>query len=101
MELVDHYNSKPCVERCITAERSIRRIQSQGTATGRIAIVEANGFQLKMYEGDVILTEPQFANENTDAETYLHRTQKEATFDADIEVQESVAAGWIPYSPFE
>jgi hypothetical protein len=66
----------------------------------QITVVEFNTkFLLRIHEGDVILTEPEFKSHSTDAETYFHNTLKEALSDADGELQRGTAEGWIPYSP--
>jgi hypothetical protein len=65
----------------------------------QIAVVEKHQFEVRVYEGEVLLTDPEFSADNPDAEIYLHSTLDSATADMETEFKESVAAGWKPYSP--
>jgi hypothetical protein len=65
----------------------------------QIVIIERHGYQqLRIYEGDVILAESQFEARSDEAAVYLHNTLKQATFDAEMEFDDSVREGWIPYN---
>ena len=64
----------------------------------QVAIVEDNGFQLRIFEGNVLLTEPQFQTEMDEAEITFYANVKQAALEAELEVVDSVRAGWLLYS---
>ena len=55
-----------------------------------------NKFHVVIREGGVLLTQPEWKTDSTDAEEYLHGTLGEAREDAEKQYRESVAAGWVP-----
>jgi hypothetical protein len=65
----------------------------------QIAVIEKEQFEVRIFEGDVVQTDPKFIAECSDAEISFHRTLKAALADAEEEYQHSVGAGWSPYSP--
>lgn len=66
----------------------------------QIAVVELDQFHVRIFEGDVVQTNPKFIAESSDAEVYLHPTLKNALDDAETEFEQSVASGeWEPYNP--
>ena len=65
----------------------------------QIVVVELEQFQVRVFEGSVIQTGPQFAVDNPDAEYYFHNILAEALADVEREVAESVGNGWTPHNP--
>jgi len=65
----------------------------------QITVVEREEFELHIFEGDVVQTEPAFTTKNPDAEVYFHRDLQSALSDVEDEFGDSVASGWIPYTP--
>jgi hypothetical protein len=66
----------------------------------QIAVVEHEQFEVRIFEGEVVQTNPKFVPETSDAEVYMHATLKEAIDDAESEFKASVASGvWEPYNP--
>jgi hypothetical protein len=63
----------------------------------QIAVVEMDQFQVLIFGGDVIRSDPQFFADCRDAEVYPHKDLETALADAEREVQRSVAAGWSLY----
>jgi hypothetical protein len=66
----------------------------------QIAVIEAEQFQVRIFEGEVVQTNPKFIAETSDAEVYMHLTLEEAMADAESEFQRSVSSReWDPYNP--
>lgn len=66
----------------------------------QIAVVEQDQFQVRIFEGEVVQTNPKFIAESSDAEVFMHATLKEAIDDAESEFKASAASGvWEPYNP--
>jgi len=66
----------------------------------QIAVVEQEQFQVLIFEGRVIQTDPKFIAERSDAEVRIHPTLKGALDDAESEFKQSVASEkWEPYNP--
>jgi len=66
----------------------------------QIAVVEQEQFQVRIFEGRVIETNPKFIAERSEAEVRIHPTLKEALDDAESEFKQSVASDkWEPYNP--
>jgi hypothetical protein len=70
----------------------------QGTQFRQIVVVELEQFQVRILDGEVIQTEPQFTANNPDAIYELHPGLQSALADADKEYSASMQAGWIPYA---
>jgi hypothetical protein len=64
----------------------------------QIAVVEKEQFEVRIFEGDVVQTAPEFIAESSGAEVHLHDTLKETLARAEAEFQSSVAEGWAPVS---
>jgi hypothetical protein len=75
-----------------------KRNPEPGNRYRQIAVVEKQQFEVRIFQGDVIQTEPKFVAEGSDAEVYFHGTLKDAVDDAEKEFKESVASGWEPYT---
>jgi hypothetical protein len=66
----------------------------------RIAVVEREQFQVRVFEGKVVQTNPKFIAENSDAEVHMHQTLRNAIDDAESEFKGSAESGeWEPYHP--
>jgi hypothetical protein len=66
----------------------------------QIAVVEQEQFQVRIFEGRVVQTNPKFIAERSNAEVHMHPTLKEALEDAESEFKESIASeNWEPYNP--
>lgn len=65
----------------------------------QVAVVEIEQFQVRIFEGQVIQTDPRFFADNPDAECYVHANLNDALADVDKEFAESIANGWEPYHP--
>ena len=67
----------------------------------QIAVVEEAGrFETRIFEGDIVQTDPKFIAENSHAEVHTHSTIKEALADADKEFNQSVSSReWGAYDP--
>jgi hypothetical protein len=66
----------------------------------QIAVVEHEQFEVRIFEGEVVQTNPKFIAECADAEVYMHPTLKEALDDAESEFNASKASSvWRPYNP--
>jgi hypothetical protein len=63
----------------------------------QIAVVEKEQFEVRIFEGEVLQLEPQFAAKNSYAEVYLHPTLEAAITDAEKEFGEGSDGGWQPY----
>lgn len=55
-------------------------------------------YEVRIFEGDAVQTDPDFNAVGTDSEYYAHSTADAADKDADGERDRSLAAGWITYS---
>jgi len=62
-------------------------------------VVELDQFQVRVFEGQVIRTDPDFAVDNPDAEIHLHSDLPQAMADVEREFTDSVANGWEPFNP--
>ena len=66
----------------------------------QIAVVEQEQFQVRIFEGRVVQTNPKFIAEGSNAEVHIHPTLKEALDDAESEFKQSIASEqWEPYNP--
>jgi hypothetical protein len=65
----------------------------------QIAVIEGELFEVRIFSGDVIHTDPKFIAYSSEAEVHFHASLQPALADVDKEFNESVAAGWIPYTP--
>ena len=66
----------------------------------QIAVVEQEQFQVRIFEGRVVQTNPKFIAERSNAEVHIHPTLKEALDDAESQFQQSIASEkWEPYNP--
>jgi hypothetical protein len=63
----------------------------------KIVVVELEQFQVRVLEGEVIQTEPQFTANNLGATGELHPGLQSALADADKEYTANVQAGWTLY----
>jgi hypothetical protein len=54
-------------------------------------------FEVYIFGGDVVQTDPNFKVDSLDAEYYSHPTEDSAHIDADKEYAESIKSGWLPY----
>ena len=70
-----------------------------GNLYRQIVVVEKEQFQVRVFEGEVVQTDPKFIAECSDAEVYFHTTLRAALDDVENEFRKSVAAGWTPYVP--
>jgi|GEM_PF-5367696 len=66
----------------------------------QIVVIENEQYEVRIFEGDVISTEPEFLAHGSDAEIYFHTELSTALNDAQEENNRSLANGWIPYSPY-
>jgi hypothetical protein len=73
---------------------------SAGSRYKNIAIIEKGQFEVRIFEGDVLQTDPQFIANSSDAEIYFHPNLQSAIADADKESQACKADGWVPYTPY-
>jgi hypothetical protein len=71
---------------------------SAGSKFKNVAIVEKEQFELRILEGDVAQTDPNFIANTTDSKVYFHPTLQSALADAEKESERCVAEGWNPYS---
>ena len=66
----------------------------------QIAVVEQDQFQVRIFEGRVVQTDPRIIAERSNAEVRLHTTLKAALDDAESEYRKSVASEkWEAYDP--
>jgi hypothetical protein len=66
----------------------------------QIAVVEQEQFQVRIFEGRVVQTNPKFIAERSNAEVHIHPTLKEALDDAESLFKQSIASEkWEPYNP--
>ena len=66
----------------------------------QIAVVETGQFEVRIFEGQVVQTNPKFIAESSDAEVFIRRALKQAIADAESEVQQSLASQeWELYNP--
>jgi hypothetical protein len=68
-----------------------------GNRYRQIVVVESERFEVRILEGEVLRSDPQFAANSEDAEVHIHLNIKSALDDADKEFDASVKSGWIPY----
>jgi len=65
----------------------------------QIAVVEQEQFQVRIFEGRVVQTNPKFIAERSNAEVHIHPTLKEALDDAESEFEQSIVSErWEPYN---
>lgn len=84
----------------IHANRVLYRKKPQpGHEFRQIVVVETSRFQVRIFEGNVIQTDPKFLADNPTAEYYFHDNLKDALADAEKEFAQSMADGWEPYNP--
>jgi hypothetical protein len=66
----------------------------------QIAVVEQEQFQVRIFEGRVVRTNPKLIAEKSNAEVRIHPTLKDALDDAESEFEQSIAREkWEPYNP--
>ncbi|MFZ3365992.1 MAG: hypothetical protein WA239_02605, partial [Candidatus Sulfotelmatobacter sp.] len=66
----------------------------------QIAVVEQEQFQVRIFEGRVVRTNPKLIAEKSNTEVRIHPTLKEALDDAESEFKQSIASEkWEPYDP--
>ena len=63
----------------------------------QIAVVELDQFQVRIFEGQVVQTDPKFLVDNPEAEYFLHANLGDALADVEKEFSESIANRWEPY----
>lgn len=63
----------------------------------QIAVVEKEQYEVRIFEGDLVQTNPEFIADCSDAEVRLHPTLDSAKAEADNEVRESVSDRWARY----
>ena len=71
-----------------------------GNRYRQIVVVELEQFDVRILEGDVIRSDPQFLASSESAELYPHSDLQAALKDAEEEFRRSVQNGWIPYDPY-
>jgi hypothetical protein len=59
---------------------------------------DGSHFEVRIFGGDVIQTDPSFIANNPDAEYYSHTTAESANKDADEERDRSLTEGWLIYT---
>jgi hypothetical protein len=65
----------------------------------QIAVVEQEQFQVRIFEGRVVQTNPKLIAERSNAKVRIHPTLKEALDDAQSEFKQSIASEeWEPYN---
>jgi len=66
----------------------------------QIAVVEQEQFQVRIFEGRVVRTNPKLIAEKSNTEVRIHPTLKDALDDAESEFKQSIASEkWEPYNP--
>jgi hypothetical protein len=65
-----------------------------------IAVIEKEQFELRIFEGDVVQTDPKFIANSTDAEVFFYPSLQSAMADANKQSEQCVADGWSPYTPY-
>ena len=66
----------------------------------QIAVVELEQFEVHIFEGRVVQTNPKSIAERSNAEVHLHPTLKEALDDAESQFRQSIAnEKWEAYNP--
>ena len=66
----------------------------------QIAVVEQEQFQVRIFEGRVVRTNPKLIAEKSNTEVRIHPTLKDALDDAESEFKQSIASEkWEPYDP--
>ena len=68
-----------------------------GNQYRQIVVVESERFEVRILEGEVLRSDPEFAASSEDAEVHFHSDMKSALDDADKEFRSSAKSGWIPY----
>lgn len=56
---------------------------------------DGSRFEVRMFGGDVIQSDPEFETNNPDAECYTHLNKESANQDADNERDRRLATGWL------
>jgi hypothetical protein len=74
-----------------------RDVPQPGINFRQIALVEAEQFQVRIFEGSVVQLNPKAIFDNPDAEFHLHGTLEEARADVEQEFNASLANGWLAY----
>jgi hypothetical protein len=65
----------------------------------QIAVVEQEQFQVRIFEGRVVQTNPKIIAERSTGEVHTHATLKEALDDAESEYKKCVVSErWEPYN---
>jgi hypothetical protein len=66
----------------------------------QVAVVEQEQFQVRIFEGRVVQTNPKLIAERSAAEVRTHATLKEALDDAESEYKKCIVSErWEPYDP--
>jgi hypothetical protein len=66
----------------------------------QVAVVEQEQFQVRIFEGRVVQTDPRIIAGKSAAEVHTHATLKEALDDAESEYKKCIATErWEPYNP--
>jgi hypothetical protein len=63
----------------------------------QIAVVENEQFEVRIFTGSVVETDPKFIAISSGVEVYFHPNLQAALADVENKFQESIAAGWIPF----
>lgn len=69
----------------------------QGAQFRNIVVVELERFEVRIFDGEVIQTEPQLTVSNSDAIYQTHPDLQSACDDAQKEFDASIKSGWTPY----
>jgi hypothetical protein len=64
----------------------------------QIVVVEKEQFEVRIFEGAVVQLDPEFIANCSDAEVVFHPTLQSAREDVNKEFQDSISAGWQPYT---
>ncbi|MFY9701687.1 MAG: hypothetical protein WCB56_12785 [Terriglobales bacterium] len=66
----------------------------------QIVVLEQEQFQVRIFEGRIVQTDPKIITARSNAEVHLHATLKEAFDDAESEYKKSIASDrWVPHNP--
>jgi hypothetical protein len=63
-----------------------------------IVVVEKQQFEVRIFEGGVKKIDPKFVANSSEATVVFHPTLESAMADANKEFDDSIAAGWQPYT---
>jgi hypothetical protein len=71
---------------------------SAGHRFRNVAVVEKEQFEVRIFEGDVVQTDPKFIANTSAEKVYFYPTLKSALDDAEQRSKESVSTGWFPHN---